>query len=448
MSQLTPDAAVAELVEFLRFASVSTDPAYKQQTSDCADWLVRKLDGIGLQAERHETPGHPVIVARNAHRAGRPTVMIYGHYDVQPADPLDLWQSPPFEPRVENGVIYARGSTDDKGQVLAHIHGVEQALAEGELPVNLIFLIEGEEEIGSPNLKPFLEQHREALKCDIIAISDTGMVDRGRPTFTYGLRGIAAAEVVVTGPAVDLHSGIYGGSVANPATALARVLGTLHDEHGRVAVEGFYDAVHDLADWEREAAAKLPGTDDDLLRLTGSPSTFGEEGYSSTERRSARPTAEINGLNSGYQGEGSKTIIPAKATAKLTFRLVPDQQPERILELVEAHFKKHCPPGVELTVHTGHSGEPYLCDPHSPAGQAALRALATTFDAEVALIREGGSIPIVRTFKDVLGVETLLLGLALPDCRAHSPNENFPLENFHVGAVMNRHLLAELAKGV
>ena len=447
-SHTAEDHAVADLIQFLRFPSVSTDPAHKTDTDQCADWLVMKLQGIGLTAEKHPTPGHPVVVARNEHREGRPTVMIYGHYDVQPADPLDLWKTPPFEPRIEDGVIYARGSTDNKGQILAHIHGVQAALAEGELPVNLIFLIEGEEEIGSANLGDFLQTHAAELKCDIIAISDTGMVARGVPTFTYGLRGIAAAELTVTGPAVDLHSGIYGGAVANPATALAQLLATLHDKEGHVAVEGFYDAVRDLADWERDAALKLPTTDAELLQLTGSPATYGEKGYTSTERRSARPTAEINGFGSGYQGEGSKTIIPAKAMAKLTFRLVPDQNPAKILELVETHLRKNLPPGVELTIHTGHSGNPYLCDPKSAAGEAAQRALQETFGNEVALIREGGSIPIVQTFKDVLGVDTLLLGLALPDCRAHSPNENFPLENFHAGATMSRNLLKELAKAV
>ena len=444
------DHAVADLIQFLRFASVSTDPVHQQDTSNCADWLVMKLNGLGLATEKHETPGHPVVVARNEHKPGRPTVMIYGHYDVQPADPLDLWKTPPFEPRIEDGVIYARGSTDNKGQILAHIHGVQQALAEDkELPVNLIFLIEGEEEIGSPNLKPFLEAHRDALQCDVVAISDTGMVGRGQPTFTYGLRGIAAMELRVTGPAVDLHSGIYGGSVANPATALARLLATLHDAEGRVAIEGFYADVQPLQTWERDAWKKLPMTDAELLELTGSPATFGEAGYTSVERTDGRPTAEINGMASGFQGEGSKTIIPSKAMAKLTFRLVPNQQPAKILDLAEAHLRKHLPPGVELTIHKGHSGDPYLTDPHSGAGKAAQRALETTFaGAEVALIREGGSIPIVQTFKDVLGVETLLLGLALPDCRAHSPNENFPLENFHAGATMSRNLLKELAKGI
>ena len=444
------DHATADLIQFLKFASVSTDPAYKTQVDECADWLVIKLNGLGLTVEKHPTPGHPVVVAKNAHQPGRPTVMIYGHYDVQPADPLALWKTLPFEPRIEDGVVYARGATDNKGQILAHIIGVQEAIREdGGLPVNLIFLIEGEEEIGSPNLGAFLESHRDELKCDIAAISDSGMVGKGRPTMAYGLRGLAAMELRVMGPSADLHSGIFGGAVANPATALARLLATLHDDGGKVAVEGFYDDVRPLEDWEREAWQKLPVQDAELLQLTGSPALFGEAGYRPIERTYARPTAEVNGFGGGYQGEGTKTIIPSKAMAKLTFRLVPDQKPAKIVELVQAHVKKHLPPGVTVDVEIGHSGNPYLVEMNSPAGQAAQRALAATFPgAEPALIREGGSIPIVQTFKDVLGVETLLLGLALPDCKVHSPNENFPLENFHAGARLNRNLLRELAKGV
>ena len=445
------DHATADLVQFLEFPSVSTDPAHAQDTANCADWLVRKLKGIGLQAETHATAGHPIVVARNTHREGRPMVMIYGHYDVQPADPLDLWETPPFQPRIDDqGVVFARGSTDNKGQILAHIIGVQQAIAEeGDVPVNLIFLIEGEEEIGSPNLKPFLEAQKDALKSDLVAVSDTGMVGRGVPTFTYGLRGIAALEVRLTGPSVDLHSGIYGGAVANPATAIARLVATLHDADGKVAIKGFYDDVRDVEDWERKAWQELPITDDVLLGLTGSPELFGEKGYLALERCYARPTAEVNGIGSGYQGEGSKTIIPAKAMVKLTFRLVPDQDPANILQLAVAHLREHLPPGVEVSFYLGHSGNPYVADPHSKAGEAAQRALRATFPgAEPALIREGGSIPIVQAFKDVLGVDTLLLGLALPDCRAHSPNENFPLENFRAGSVLNRHLLKELAAGI
>ena len=385
--------------------------------------------------------------------------MIYGHYDVQPvdeperapgepADPNRHWLTPPFEPEVRDGVLFARGSADNKGQIFAHITGVRETLAAGgELPVNLIFLIEGEEEIGSEHLEAFLTTHREELRCDIIAISDTGMVARQTPTFTYGLRGIAALELRVTGPASDLHSGIFGGAVMNPATAVARLVATLHDPEGRVAVPGFYDGVAPLQEWERENWAKLPLNDAELLRLTGAPALFGEPGFTSLERIWSRPTAEVNGLGGGFQGQGTKTVIPREAFAKLTFRLVPGQEPEAVMARVRAHLQAHCPPGVTMELLGGHAGEPYVTDPFSAYGQAAQRALRTAFPGrEVALIREGGSIPIVNTFKRILQAETLLLGLALPDCRAHAPNENFPLENFAAGARMSRALLEELAQ--
>lgn len=440
------DAPLSELLDFLRFASISTDPAYADQVSKCAGWLNTKFLSMGLETEVHGTPGHPIIMAKNEHCSGRRTVMIYGHYDVQPVDPLDLWTSPPFEPRIENGVIFARGATDNKGQILAHIQGVAETLrSRGELPVNLIFLVEGEEEIGSPNLGKFLTDHKNDLRCDVIAISDTGMVGPGIPTLTYGLRGIACLEIKVTGPAVDLHSGIYGGAVANPLTALARIIATLHDANGHVMIDGFYDDVRPLQPWEKVAWAKLPAADPELLQVTGVPELFGEEGFDSRERIWARPTAEVNGIGGGYQGEGSKTVIPSSAFAKLTFRLVPDQEPQSVLKKVRAHFARIVPPGIRLEIKEGHIGEPYLTDPNSAFGLAAQRSAQRTFNKEIALIREGGSIPIVDTFRRVLGVETLLLGLALPDCRAHSPNENFPVENFRAGIRLNQALLEELA---
>ncbi len=442
----SPDPAVSELLTFLRFASISTDPANASATRDCAQWIVQKLTGMGLKTELHPTAGHPVVVARNVHQSGRRTVMIYGHYDVQPCDPLDLWDAPPFDPQIKDDVIYARGATDNKGQILAHMLGVAETIKEhGDVPVNLIFVIEGEEEIGSPNLEPFLRQHREALKCDLVAVSDTGMVGPGIPTFSYGLRGLTALEVKLSGPSMDLHSGIFGGAVANPATAIARLVASLHDEQGHVLIDGFYDDVRPPADWERDAWKKLPMTDDALRALTGAKELFGEAGFTSIERTTARPTAEVNGIGGGYQGPGTKTVLPSKAIAKLTFRLVPNQSPAKIQDLAEAHLRQHCPPGVEIEIIRGHSGEPYLVDPHSRFGSAAQRALEKTFGSKPALIREGGSIPIVQTFKDVLGVETLLLGLALPDCRAHSPNENFPIANLHAGIRLNRALLTELA---
>ncbi len=440
-------AEVETLLEFLRFPSISTDPAHRADVAHCADWLIAQLTASGLKATLHPTAGHPIVLARNAHQPGRRTVMIYGHYDVQPVDPLELWDSPPFEPRIENDVVFARGSTDNKGQILAHILGIAETLREkGDVPVNLIVLVEGEEEIGSAHLEGFLARHRDELRCDIIAISDTGMVARGVPTFTYGLRGIGALEMKVTGPSTDLHSGIYGGAVANPATAIARLVASLHDSDGRVAVPGFYDGVAPLEKWEREAWAKLPFGDAEILAVTGAPALFGEAGYTSLERTWGRPTAEVNGLGGGFQGTGTKTVLPREAFAKLTFRLVPGQQPDDVMAKVRAHLSAKCPPGVRLEITGGHAGEPYVTDPNSADGLAAQRALRTAFPGkDVALIREGGSIPIVNTFKKILSVESLLLGLALPDCRAHAPNENFPLENFHAGIRLNRALLEELA---
>ena len=437
-----------DLFSFLRFASVSTDSRHAGDVRACAEWLRGKLSGMGLIATLHETPGHPVVLAKNAHLEGRRTVLIYGHYDVQPVDPLELWATQPFEPVLRDGKILARGATDNKGQMMAHVLGVEQTLREeGDLPVNLIFLFEGEEEIGSPNLAEFLRQHREELRCDVIAISDTGMVAPGVPTLGYGLRGIVCCEVVLRGPKGDLHSGIFGGAVSNPATAIARLVASLHDDHGRVAVEGFYDAVKPLEGWEREMWASVPGVSDaDFLDVTGAPALFGEETYSSAERVWARPTAEVNGIGGGYQGEGSKTVLPAEAFVKLSFRLVPDQDPADIMRKVTDHLERHCPPGVQIEVRPGHDGKPYLVDPHSKFANAAQDALRASFGAEPVLIREGGSIPIVQTFRDILGVDTLLLGLALADAQVHAPNENFPVANFEAGIRMNRALLAELAK--
>jgi len=438
-----------ELFQFLRFPSVSTDSRHTGDVRACALWLVEKLTGMGLTTELHETARHPIVVARNEHRADRKTVLIYGHYDVQPVDPVNLWHSAPFEPEIREGKIWCRGATDNKGQMFAHVLGVEKTLREqGELPVNLIFLFEGEEEIGSPNLTPFLQAHREELRCDVIAVSDTGMVAAGVPTMGYGLRGIACAEVTLRGPKGDLHSGIYGGAVANPATAMARLVASLHDEAGKIQVVGFYDDVRPLQDWEREMWQSIPGVSDaDYLAVTGSPAVFGEEGYSSAERVWARPTAEVNGIGSGYQGEGSKTVLPAQAFAKFSFRLVPDQDPKDILEKVRLHFEKHCPAGVSIEIEIGHDGKPYPADPHSAFGKAAQRALASAFGREPVLIREGGSIPIIQAFREILGADTLLLGLALPDCQIHAPNENFPVANFEAGILLNQHLLQELAKG-
>ena len=437
---------IDDLFEFLRFPSISTASEHASDVRACGEWLVKKLTSMGLSVELHETPKHPVVVARNAHQEGRKTVLIYGHYDVQPVDPVELWDSPPFEPEIRGERIWGRGSTDNKGQMMAHVLGVQQMLEEkGELPVNLIFLFEGEEEIGSPSLVPFLEKHKADLACDIIAVSDTGMVARGVPTMGYGLRGIACCEVTVKGPSGDLHSGVYGGAVANPATAVARLVASLHDADGKIAIEGFYDDVKPLENWEREMWAQIPGmTKDDVLETTGSPDLFGEPGYSSAERLWARPTAEVNGIGSGYQGEGSKTVLPAEAMAKFSFRLVPDQDPADISAKVKSHLEKHCPAGVTVEVEVGHDGKPYICDPHSENGKAGQFALEKAFGKAPVLIREGGSIPIIQDMKEILGVESLMLGLALPDCQIHAPNENYYVENFEGGIRLNKALLKEL----
>ncbi|MEM9400228.1 MAG: dipeptidase [Verrucomicrobiota bacterium] len=446
--KLVTDQQLNEFIEFLKYGSVSTDSSYKEEVIKCANWLVKKLADMGLKTEKHETQGSPIVLAKNEHRAERPTVLIYGHYDVQPVDPIELWEHPPFEPYIKDSVIYARGSTDNKGQILSHIFGIEQTLKDqGELPVNLIFLIEGEEEIGSPHLIPFLEQKKDELQCDVIVVSDTGMIAKGVPTFTYGLRGVAGMEVRLQAAGHDLHSGTYGGAIANPVTVLARLVHTLHDENMHVAIDGFYDDVKKPQSWEHEAWNKLPTQDEDWLHETGAPALEGESGYSTLERLWSRPTAEVNGLYGGYQGEGTKTVLPAEATLKLTFRTVPDQKCQDLLDKAEKHFIKHCPKSVRIEIDKGHSGEGYLCDPQSRYGKAAQAALKEAFHGtEPALIREGGSIPIIVEFKRVLGVDTLLLGLALPDCRAHSPNENFHLENMAAGIRLNRLLLDKIAK--
>ena len=437
-----------DFYSFLRFPSISTDEHYAEQLNRCAEWLVKKLRNIGLDADSVRTKKHPIVWGRTAHDPKKRTVLIYGHYDVQPPDPLELWDSPPFEPVLKNGYVFARGATDNKGQILAHILGVEETMRSNhELPVNLHFVIEGEEEIGSPSLVKLLEQNRERLRSDVVVVSDSEMLARGVPTLAYGLRGLAALELKVTGPKIDLHSGLYGGAVANPITALAHLLATLHDREGRIAVSGFYDQVVIVEDWERDAWKKLPiDADKEILHESGAPSLFGENEFTTIERLWARPTAEVNGIGGGYQGKGTKTVIPSYAIAKLTFRLVPKQDPERILALVKEHLQKNLPLGVELEIEPGHTGPCYLTDPHSPSGDAAQRSLREVMGGDVALIRGGGSIPILSAFRDVLGAETLLLGLGLPDCRIHSPNENFPVENLEAGIRLNQVLLRELAE--
>ncbi len=445
----TSPVQLQELQEFLQFPSISTQPEFAPEMRNCANWLHEKFSRMGLQSGVHETGGHPVVVARTEPDPAKLTVLIYGHYDVQPPEPLEEWTSPPFQPTIREDKIFARGATDNKGQIFSHIAGVEDSLKQnGHLPVNVIFLIEGEEEVGSPHLAEFLESHREMLRCDTIVISDTGMAAHGHPTLAYALRGVAAMECVVRGPARDLHSGVYGGAIMNPLTAAAKLMASLHDADGKVAIPGFYDAVQPLEEWERTEAANAPVGDSDILEQTGSPALFGEPGFNSIERIGARPTAEINGMGGGYQGPGSKTVLPKEAFFKITFRLVPGQLSESILDLTEAHLKTHCPPGVTLQIERGHSGEAYSMDPHSAFGKAARRALEKTFGRPPSLLREGGSIPILTEFKRSLGVDCLLLALASPDCNAHSPDESFPLENFATGIRLNQIVLEELARTV
>jgi len=441
---------IRELSDYIRFPSVSAQSHHRKDTEAAARWLVDRCREKGLDAQLHSTAGNPVVVAKTPRvRNGRHKrlYLVYGHYDVQPAEPIELWKSPPFEPRIEGRSIFGRGSSDNKGQHLAHLNAVEAYLKSGtELPCDLTFVIEGEEEVGSKNLSRFLEKNRAMLKCDAVVISDTGMPDLRHPALTYALRGIVALNLRLTGPSRDLHSGIYGGSVDNPAMALCQMLAQLRDRNGRVTIPGFYHEVAPLSSFERKQMKRIPYRESAYRRFLGVRRLFGEKGFNTIERRSARPTLEINGLTSGYQGEGSKTIVPSWASAKLTFRLVPNQKPRRIAALVQRHLSKICPPTARLEVVGGHGGEPYLISPTGPMAQAGLRALKEAFGREPVLMREGGSIPIVTDFKRVLGADTLLLGLALPDDNAHSPNEKFSLNAFANGMRMGAILWQELAR--
>lgn len=442
---------LSELCEYLRFPSVSAQAQHAKDLQACGEWLVRHCQGIGLEARLCPTEGHPVVLAKTPNpssgNGSRPHFLIYGHYDVQPPEPFELWKSPPFEPRIEGRAIFARGACDNKGQNFAHLKAVEAYLKTGtELPCALTFVLEGEEEVGSKSLAAFLKERQAELACDAIVISDTGMPAKQLPALTYALRGIAALEVIVHGPNRDLHSGIFGGTVDNPAMVLCQILGQLRDRNGRVAIPGFYDEVKPLSAYERKELKRLPLKESEYRKFLGVPKLFGERGYTPIEQRSARPTLEINGLTSGYQGEGSKTIIPSWARAKLTLRLVPDQEPERIIKRVRKQLQKLCPPTVRLEIEGGHGAVPYLVPPTSPQAQAALRALKAAFGREPVLLREGGSIPIVNEFKRILHADALMLGLALPDDNAHSPNEKFDLDCFEAGQLMGAHLWQELSK--
>jgi acetylornithine deacetylase/succinyl-diaminopimelate desuccinylase-like protein len=440
---------VRELCELVRFPSVSAQTAHRKDVFRCAEWLTKHCRGVGLEAMLCKTKGNPIVLARTprARGARKPHFVVYGHYDVQPAEPFDLWRTPPFQPTIIGKSLFGRGASDNKGQHFAHLKAVEAFLKTGTpLPCDLTFLIEGEEEVGCESLPAFLRQKKSQLQAEAFVVSDTGMPDKKHPALTCSLRGIAALEIKLTGPSRDLHSGIYGGSLLNPATALCELLAKLHDAKGRVNIPGFYDGVQELTLPERRQLARVPFHAGAYRKFLGVPQLYGEKGYTPNEQRSARPTLEINGLTSGYQGEGSKTIVPAAASAKITLRLVPCQDPEKVLRLVTRHLRGLCPPSVRLEITGGHAGKPYLFSADQPMARAALRALKGAFGCDPVVMREGGSIPIVTEFKDTLGADTLLLGLGLPDDNPHSPNEKFDLECFAKGMMMSALLWKELAE--
>ncbi len=438
---------VADLCTYARFPSVSAQSQHAADLHAAAQWLADRALGLGLSTTVHATAGNPIIVAKTPNVPGAPTYLVYGHYDVQPPEPFELWKSPPFEPRIVGRQVFARGISDNKGQHLAHLNTVEAYLKTGTpLPCNLTFLIEGEEEVGSTQLYEFLPKHKAELACDAVVISDNGIPSLLHPALTYALRGIVALEVQIDGPNRDLHSGLFGGTVENPAMALCQLLARLRDDKGRILVPGLYDDVRKLSAYERKQIAALPFSAEQYRKLTGSRQLFGEAGFTAEEQRTARPTLEINGLTSGYQGQGSKTIIPSWARAKLTIRLVPDQKPRAVAAAVVKQLKKLCPPTVKLTITQGHGGEPYLVSPSGPLAQAALRAMSAGFGHPALIMREGGSIPIVSAFKKHLKADTLLLGMALPDDNAHSPNEKFDLDAYAGGMRMAAHLWQELPR--
>ncbi len=442
---------LSELFELLRIPSVSTDAAHAGDMQRAAEYVRGRFESAGLQARVCPTGGHDAVYAEWCKAPGAPTVLVYGHYDVQPPDPVELWRNPPFEPTVEGdsetGNIVARGATDDKGQFYCHVKGVEAHLAtSGSLPVNVKFLIEGEEEIGSPNLRPFLEASKELLAADIVVVSDTSMFAPGRPSITVGLRGLAYMEVTVTGPSHDLHSGLFGGAVMNPINALAQMIASLHDDQGRVAVAGFYDTVRELSEAERAEYRALAHDDEAFRRELGIDEDSGEVGYSIHERVSARPTLDCNGIIGGYTGPGAKTVLPSVARSKISCRLVPDQDPDEVTALVSKHLLAAAPAGVTVEVEAHHGARPFLVDRSVPAIQAARAAMTRVWGAETVFTRGGGSIPVVGDFKDVLGLDTVLMGLGLKDDRLHSPNEKFGLENFYEGIRASAYLFEELGR--
>ena len=436
------------LKQLLRIPSVSADPTASEAVRAAALSVLDTLSSAGLHTELIETDGPPLVYAETPPVPGKPVALVYGHYDVQPPDPLDLWLTPPFEPTERDGNLYARGSTDDKGQMLTHVHGLAAWLASGlELPLQVKFLIEGEEEVGSEQLEKYLlrPEAAEKLACDVVVISDSSQYAAGQPAITYGLRGIAYFELHVDGPKADLHSGSFGGAVNNPAVALSKLLSAMVDADGRIQLPRFYDNVRPLADSERNMWQQLGFSDSAFAQQLGVEALVGEAGFTTLERRWARPTFDIHGLTSGYQGEGGKTIVPAKASAKISFRLVPDQKPAEVAEQLKEFVKQHTPPGVRVRVVDLHGGSGVVVDPHSPFIAAAQQAISAAFGKPAVLIREGGSIPIVAQMVDRLKSDVLLLGWGLDDDGAHSPNEKFCIDDFYRGIRASAHLWGALA---
>ncbi|MFO7654730.1 MAG: dipeptidase [Candidatus Krumholzibacteriia bacterium] len=440
------DEHVEQLLALLRIPSISADSAHRDDVLHAARHVADELAGLGLDVEVIPTDGNPLVYAESEQRTGLPTLLFYGHYDVQPVDPLELWETPPFEPRVQDGAVHARGASDDKGQFYAHLKAVEAYVRQGiELPANVKFIIEGEEECGGRSIYRYTEQNPGRLACDAVVISDTTLYDERTPGICYSLKGLAFMEIRVSGPRADLHSGSYGGTVQNPGNAVCEIVARLKDADGRCLVPGFYDRVRDLTPDERQAFAQLGYTDEILLEETGAPAAHGEAGYTTLERMWGRPTCDVNGLRSGYGGEGAKTIIPATAVAKVSMRLVPDQDPEEIAAAFQRFVAEISPAGVRVEVQNLHNAEPVLVARDSAMMQAGMRALAAGFGAEPVFIREGGSIPIVGTFQSCLRAPVLLLGYGLSTDNIHSPNERFLLANFHNGARTTAVLLEEAA---
>ena len=441
------DRYVEELKQFLAIPSISAMPEHRDDVRKCAEWTAAEMARIGLENVRViDTDGHPLVYADWLHAEGAPTVLFYGHYDVQPVDPIDLWLTPPFEATIRDGDIYARGACDDKGQVFVHLKAVEAHLRKaGRLPINMKVILEGEEEVGSEHLGPYVREHAAELAADMVLISDTEMFDRGVPSLCYGLRGLAYMQIDLRGTKGDLHSGQYGGAVANPANVMAHIISQLKDKSGKIPIPGFYEDVRELREEERAEFKRLPFDEKAVKKHLGAPRFAGEREYSLLERMWARPTLDVNGLLSGFTGEGAKTVIPAVAMAKISMRLVPNQHPDKIAELFEAYVKKIAPKTVELKVTRLHGAMPWMTDFDNVYVQAAGRALEKGFGKRPVFTREGGSIPVVADFQAALGVPVVLFGFGLPDDNLHAPNEKFNLDNFFNGVLASAFLYQEVA---